>query len=120
MRFILLFLFSMSTEACKYIPDETPFDERLKAAPIAFKGIVTEVSEDGKTTRFKVFNWFNGEDKAKPEVITIDGLSDSYYTLKSNGTPCEIKFNVGDMWIYGGPNLSSPSKMLSKEIRGYL
>lgn len=107
----LLILFPLSSQACDFEPSKKTFEERIRAAQIAFDGVVIDVSPDHRATKFQVLRWINGEELAKSESTVIDGLG--YYTIHSSGSTCDIRFVVGEHWLYGGSTFMSPSKIIT-------
>lgn len=117
-HFILaaLFLFSISANACKFIPDGRPLEEQLNDEPIVFEGIVTKV--DGDEVKFKVTKWLHGQEQALTMADKLLGITTpTVFTTKMGKTTCHIRFTEGDYWLYAGISLPSPSRLIQRKQR---
>lgn len=107
----LLFIYSSVGLACKFVPDERPVDQRVAEAPIAFEGVVDSV--DGEQVTFKVTKWMHGQEQALSMTDKMMGIATpSTYTTKMGKTTCDIRFSVGQNWLYAGTSVLSPSKII--------
>lgn len=96
---------SLPALACKFIPDERPLARRLESEPVVFVGTV--LSADKDRTVFAVKG-------------SARGVKGDSYEAKGPGSSCDIRFGVGQIWLYAGGSVTSPSAMLSLWSAGKL
>lgn len=88
----------VSAAACEDGAATMPYAERLKKAPIAFVGTVSEVR--GSRFLFKVHQVIAG---TVDEEVVVGALPPS---------TCAISFAVGQRWLYAGPEAGGASRLL--------
>lgn len=86
-----------SAQACKFRPDERPLQVRLADAPIVFEGRV--ISVDDELVTFRV-------DKA------VRGHKGGVFMVAQGHSSCELRFAIGERWLYAGSLVMNPSQLL--------
>lgn len=85
---------------CRFVFDKRPLSVRLDVVPVAFIGTVTSVALDGKA-EFQVEHLLRGKVEGRIFVVSNDGSS------------CDIRFSLGQRWIFGGAKVFHPSFLLA-------
>lgn len=105
--FAFLTCFASSVWGCRYDAEKIgmlTLSERLDNTPIAFIGTVINVTED-KVVQFSVEHQINGE------------LNSKQFAIKAGDSSCDIRFSVGQRWIYAGTTLLDPSILLNDNLQ---